>query len=192
MLTFNLLEHHTLPASCFPAIFHLQKFKCNINRYCCPANYSTSVLTQEGYIIISRPFNTVRNFPRTNNNTSNNTSPNQDKTSSLLASQALITMTSVSDTNFVQPSWPSMTARESSVNKTFFMLSSSHLRRFCTFHFANKGGLTGLMISPSFFRKRHRVVLDTVVSPRRLKNSPLVRPGVFTALNLIRNRELWQ
>ena len=71
------------------------------------------------------------------------------------------------------------------------MLFSTNFRGFCTSTFITGSIVTNLTDVSTFFKRRHQIVLDAVISPMRLKSSPLVRPGLFTAPRLIRNREHW-
>ena len=85
------------------------------------------MLFQEGYISIGSHLNTVWQFPRTNHNTSKNISPDKD-TFSLLAFQALMTISFLYDQFFA----PSRVAPDSSMNEILeqstFIISFTHLK----------------------------------------------------------------
>ena len=122
----------------------------------------------------------------------NHNTPHHDTSSSFLGSQTLMMTSSI----LFQPSGPSRAAQDSSVIKTFekstFMLSSGLFKRFCTCIFINGGVVIGFTDVPAFFRRRHLVVQDTVVSLMRLKKISLVKPGLFTASCLIHFWKHWK
>ena len=79
----------------------------------------------------------------------------------------------------LQPSRSSVIARNSFVNKTFkkptFMFSSSYFDAFVRVFLSMKVLSLFSLMSRPFFRKWHRTVLNTVVSLKHLKSSPLIR-----------------
>lgn len=163
------------------------------------------MVSQESYLSICSHFNSASHFLRNNYDTTNNTSENHNTPSSLLASKALLTILSIYDPTFAP------TAVAINVSTTFRAINGKHEIHPWKKPSRSRSSCYFLCISdilyvsfcqwrrcprfPSFsdlFRRRHRVLLDTGFSPIRMKNSSIIRPGLFTGSHLIRLRELWK
>ena len=118
------------------------------------------VFSQEGYISNYSHFNTDRHFPRTNNKTSNKTSPNHDTTSfSLSASQTLMMIPSVYDPFFTS----TFRAIKIILREVDIYVIFCSFQTLFTCILLKRGVDTDLTDIQIFSRRRHQIVLDSVV-----------------------------